>query len=496
MGSTEEACRESDRAGQLHRISLAKFVAALVGIICIKLAFLLLDSHPAYYLGDSQAYIGTALIHYIPPDRSFMYGLLIRAIVVPTHSLELLIVFQVLLSALASGILLVLLVRIFRVRFWIAVSCAVLCAIEPMQLSMERFVLTETAANFLFAVYFALTLVYIRVGSIWTLAAAQAVGILLITVRISFFPQVLVLSVVVPLLSPCAAGIWNSLVERFRYNRPSRRQLRVVALHLFASLLVSQVLLSAYGHLNGRLSHRPPSIFYDRGDFLLTAFLPIIEPADCRNIAGCRSLFDGLKFDYHSTRNRMIEHFANGEVIGRVHTLYPDPTVANGFESRIVIRAMERNPIAVGRLLWTGFSEFWDHDYFLSRLKWDQGIGRPLPSDFVDVLHGLGVADPRGGEPSLTKTWAQDALPWYCFVLCALLCSPLLFLSAKRIDFAVLILCVLSAYAFFEGATLAVEYPTARFLTSAAWLTLLMLGIATERVTNRFASHTMTARNA
>src|SRR5438445_8912114 len=60
----------------------------LLAIVCIKGVLFFVDSQPAYFLGDSEAYLATATAKYIPPDRSVLYGLLIRRIAYRARSLE------------------------------------------------------------------------------------------------------------------------------------------------------------------------------------------------------------------------------------------------------------------------------------------------------------------------------------------------------------------------------------------------------------------------
>ena len=50
---------------------------ALVAVLAIKLAFLLLDPDPRFFMGDSVTYLRTALDGVFPRDRSFTYGALI-----------------------------------------------------------------------------------------------------------------------------------------------------------------------------------------------------------------------------------------------------------------------------------------------------------------------------------------------------------------------------------------------------------------------------------
>ena len=81
---------------------LKRSLYVLLAIFIIKAVLLWFDSKPAYFLGDSEAYLATATIKYIPLDRSVMYGLLIRRIALPAHSLERMIVLQVVFSAVAA----------------------------------------------------------------------------------------------------------------------------------------------------------------------------------------------------------------------------------------------------------------------------------------------------------------------------------------------------------------------------------------------------------
>src|SRR4029077_15849769 len=68
-------------------------------IFAIKLLLLWLDSTPKLFLGDSGSYIWTALTGWIPPDRSYFYGYIVRWLAVWPHSFIPLLLIQ----ALASG---------------------------------------------------------------------------------------------------------------------------------------------------------------------------------------------------------------------------------------------------------------------------------------------------------------------------------------------------------------------------------------------------------
>src|ERR1044072_9368053 len=57
-------------------------------ILAIKRLLLYLDPTPKLFMGDSGAYVHTALTGWIPGDRSYFYGYLIRWLAVGPHSLN------------------------------------------------------------------------------------------------------------------------------------------------------------------------------------------------------------------------------------------------------------------------------------------------------------------------------------------------------------------------------------------------------------------------
>jgi hypothetical protein len=60
------------------RIAAAEWMLATLASIAIKLAWIALDPTLRVFLGDSASYLYSALIDAPPPDRSFVYPLLLR----------------------------------------------------------------------------------------------------------------------------------------------------------------------------------------------------------------------------------------------------------------------------------------------------------------------------------------------------------------------------------------------------------------------------------
>jgi hypothetical protein len=430
-------------------------------ILAIKAAIFIADSRPAYFEGDSGAYLSTATAKYIPPDRSFMYGLFLRRTAYRTHSLNTIVWTQIVFSVVAAWLLAFTLENVFSVRPWLAAAFGILCSIEPLQLLSERYLLTECCANFLFALYFVLSLLYLKKRKLWILAVVQFVGVLLVSFRISFLPGVLICSLLLPLLS-----------------RIRTRQMATVALHLSLSILVSLSLFSIYEHWYGRLIRREPALFYQNGAFLVAAFSPLIEPEDFPLVSSRDPIFQNLRFDRHDLANRPAQHFVEGGLWPNIQNAIPDEKQANDAATAAAIHALLRQPIRAGFLAFKTLRLYFDINELRYRILEDEGkynTWSPTIRDWLENIYG--VRDPQPFEPSLTKRWHQLAIPWYWLILCALILSPLMLFAFRKADRPPVILLVVFALLFLSGATLTVDRVTPRFLTSAAWLVLLMLGI-------------------
>src|SRR4029077_4601774 len=95
----EATAPQSICAGPTSRAANAWWLFCAL-VLAIKLLLLWLDPIPKLYMGDSGSYIWTALTGWIPPDRSFFYGYVIRWTALWTPSLTVLLVVQVCLSAM------------------------------------------------------------------------------------------------------------------------------------------------------------------------------------------------------------------------------------------------------------------------------------------------------------------------------------------------------------------------------------------------------------
>jgi len=67
-------------------------------VLAIKLLLLWLDPTPKLFIGDSWSYIRTAMIGWIPWDRSYFYGYVVRWLALWLHSFTPLLIVQALVS--------------------------------------------------------------------------------------------------------------------------------------------------------------------------------------------------------------------------------------------------------------------------------------------------------------------------------------------------------------------------------------------------------------
>jgi hypothetical protein len=73
-----------------------------LAIVALKFLLLALDPLPKFYLGDSLSYLWTAISGWIPEDRSYFYGYVIRWLSGWSQSLASLVIAQVSVGAAIS----------------------------------------------------------------------------------------------------------------------------------------------------------------------------------------------------------------------------------------------------------------------------------------------------------------------------------------------------------------------------------------------------------
>src|SRR5215470_7394520 len=89
-------------------------------IVALKLALLAADPVPKFYLGDSRSYWWTALTGWIPDDRSYFFGYVIRSVALSLSSFTPLLVLQALAGSVITIVLTRICLDIFQLPRWLA----------------------------------------------------------------------------------------------------------------------------------------------------------------------------------------------------------------------------------------------------------------------------------------------------------------------------------------------------------------------------------------
>jgi hypothetical protein len=454
----------------------------LIVVVAVKVIFLVLDSKPALFMGDSGAYLTTAYAKYIPTERSFVYGFVLRLIAYQPHSLHTVIFFQVALSALSAWIVSIILVRYFKTGFVIAALCSFLCAIEPLQLMSERFILTEAVSTFLFAALLLAIFRYLSTSQMLWLGLVQAIGAFLITIRISFLPIVLLASFVLPLLTRRTIILFRHYRFSCLYLRNWKPLIRQVVVPILFSVVVSQALLLGYKHLYGSLMVPPQrgAFLYADGLFLAGAFAPLIHPSDYPIAERRDAIFRNLEDPLEDLRKREAHRWNNGDLCGLIiKESGGDLFKANKLAKKVALRAAKRDPLGILRLAVLTFVDYFDSDYLNLATAGDEGRGQTLSAETMRNFKQHFRQDfTQLYVESLTKWWHRKCQIWYLF----LLLLPLLFLIHvliyRRQSTPYHWLCATCVLIFLEGATLMAVRPAPRFLTAMAWLGCIILGAA------------------
>ena len=383
-GAAGDASRDTGRV----RLARREWGLALGLVFAIKLAFLLLDPHPRFFMGDSVTYLETALVGSFPRDRSFVYGGLIWLFAVLPRSLHTLVVAQA-AAGVASAMLVFWITRVLlRVRFGWALAAAALVALEPAQLFYERMIMAEAFGSVAWLGFVGCVLAYAQRGRLAWLASAVLLGI----VGASLRQNAILVAVVVPPLIPwlreramrgagagAGAGAGSGVGEW-----------RVALVHSLVALVATTGLHVGYRHLVGHYAHSAPGYVGLAGPFELGLVVPLVRP---EHFAGTQCPPDILQHIGPPLGDPWLREVH----IWRGDGLWPtmrwrckDPEQA----ARIVAdRALKSNPLGLLPLAWAPVRQHFDDPS--ARWRMDSDLGRNwLGDDFVFAIRELFGFDP------------------------------------------------------------------------------------------------------
>jgi hypothetical protein len=373
--------------------------AALL-VALVKSLQLAIDS-TALFCWDSGAYILNALGMAFLPDRSYLYGCLIRIFAVPFHSLRAIVAMQVVLGGLTAWLLAFVLIRFLKASAWIGIGAALAFVFDPEQIVHEHLVMTETATLLIAAIYLVGALAYLEKPASWMLALLAFLGTILVAVRIVYLPVVLASAVLLPLF----AGL---------------RPRRLLALALAVSCGSTVLCQLGYRRLIGSLAGREPAYHYLTGFFLAACVAPVVRSEDIDDPRVAEAVAEqnksGLPLSDRDQRASLL--FGSQSLAARLLSKFNgDRKAANQAAVHLALRTIQKHPLSFLRLGLHTYHKYWQEIPELrAGLPWENGSPpinevadfdlRTIQSVFgVDVSHDYLLQTPSRLYHIRARNW-------------------------------------------------------------------------------------------
>jgi len=482
----------SDRSPELKSVSRHReWCLFVLGIFAIKFVLLIVDPLPKYYLGDSFSYIYTATSGWIPPDRSYFYGYVIRWLALWTDSLTPLLIVQVCLGGIVAIVAAWICWTIFELPSWASFLTGFACCVDPLQLFWERAVMTETMSLFFYALLLHRSLIYIKRRRISDLLLTQVLSVLLIGFRMSYLALVLILAIALPIVAFTPLFVSGDgrqfLILRLKRFKSSREVKKAIA-HCVISIAAMLVLHHAYKVANGFLSKREPDYLYGTGFHLLSFWAPALQPEDAIDLRLAQLIRQGDEFRMKDVYARPNQRFVAGYLIDRWCRIEPNVAKANRIAKQTALRTLEHHPLHVALLAWQSYAEHWRPEAMKHYARLDLEMGTLTQEEVAELatrFHQAITSPNLAAEPlTLTKWYYVSAYRYYFVVLFLPFISfAAMFVHgiAKRYT-AVLFL---NAAIQFSSTFFLTVAPVVRYLQPLSFLTILSVAAVTKGVLPR-----------
>jgi hypothetical protein len=406
--SAPDAARARSGSG----VAAREWWAVLLGVLAIKLVLLGLDPDPRFFLGDSAAYLRSALEWWVPRDRSFTYGALIWLTAVLPRSLHGLVLAQT-VAGVASALLVFAIARVqLGVRALPAAAAALLVAVEPAQLFYERMVMAEAFGGLVWLCFLAACLQYARDGRGRWLALAVGAGIAGASLR----QNAIIVSILLPVLLP--------FVRRGLAGPGARPAWRTTLVHALVVVLATTAVHSAYRHLVGRLTGAPPGYIGVAGVFELGFVAPLLRPEHFAGTGCAPDLLSRVKFDLADPNLREAQLWSPEGLWDVMQRACPSPEAA---AKTAADRALAASPLGLFPMAAATLAEHFDDA--AARWRMDSDLGRyPLYPWFAESLKRNFDLDAEDFpyRHTATSRWFEAGRWWYTWTYLAM---PLLALA-------------------------------------------------------------------
>jgi hypothetical protein len=445
-------------------------------IFVLKFFLLALDPSPKFFMGDSASYLRTSLIGWIPDDRSFFYGYVVRWVSVWSESFTPLLLLQAFLSGVTALVAAMIGRAIFRFPVWLAYAVGFMCALDPLQLVWERYVMTETVSLFLYVLVLYSSFLYLQERRFSYLLFAHLCGVVLIGFRMSFLLMMQFNAVLLPFLAFLPV-ITESLRGRLSW-RARLRAGQLPAAHFVVSILAVLALHAGYRQLNGWISHTAPTYLGAAGSHVLAAWGPAIEPEDAPDPRLAEILRQGDEYELKDLTLRNSQLYQGGFLFDRWGQVEKDVERFHQVAKETALNALRRNPLQIFGLGWRTFGGYWNLSDLRNYARIDLGKVDLTPENMTDLagrFHFAVVLNITGSPPSILQRYFVTSVPYCWVVLLSPLWGLVIFYRNRDWPFALLVLLQLGM--ILGTSMIFAVAPSLRYLHPASLLTLICCGI-------------------
>jgi hypothetical protein len=450
------------------------YVITFIFLIILNTLYFLLDRNTYFLIGDSAVYLNSGINeHAIPVDRSFTYGFyLIHPLLKIFKSINSIFIFQSLLSIITSVVLSFIVRFAFGASYIVCFLAALLYSIEPINLMLQHFILTETVALFFFALLLATILIYISRQQITLLPVISFLAVIIVSFRTSFLPVVLTLAATTPLF-----GGWRGV----KGQKNTIKQWKIRLLHLLIAVGLTFSTQIAYKNWAGYV--RGSDAAYGTGDgfFLLASWTPIVTKEDFPNPTLYNAVVGRIKFPLEGRSLRPGHRFSpDGLIFALIHFSNSERE-ANNIAQHIAYHAALRNPLGILRLGWETYLDFWNPTYMSNELSIERGR-LEVDKELIDYFHDNFSEDISRKYliDSPIKRWFSSGIKWYHFILISPIIFILILFCPRKIPREPILLFLICIIIFILASTLLVTEAVVRYLHPIAFLVVILLAVFTE----------------
>ena len=454
-------------------------------VLFTKLLLLWLDPTPKLFMGDSWSYIWTALKGSIPRDRSYFYGYLVRWLALLPHSFTPLLVIQALASGTTAIAFALICRRFFGMSNRLSFVFGFICALDPLQLVWERYVMTETFGLLVYVLVLYWSLAYLRDMRLWQLAVVQALSVILIGFRMSYLLVVQACTILLPLIAFARCAV-PALGKRSGARTPGAGVLTIGLAQVVASVALMFVMHGAYKYANGWLSKREARYLYSTGDHLAAVWAPALEPSDATDPRFGELIANGNQFNIKDLHYRNAQEYGEGFLIMRWREIEKKRRKSERTLRETAINALQRRPMAIVGLTTQTYMEYWNPETIRWNAKTDLGYGT-LSDNQIQMLaekFGFQGVKQLPAQPfSLLQQYFLAVWPYYFVVVVSpLFCAIATWLSRDR---AFALLLFVHASILLVVVTALSPQAGVRYIQPISLLTLLSIAICVSWLAER-----------